>query len=113
MRGDKRKTRRHRLRRHAWVVLEADQRCECVITNISDHGAHINAADSDALPDTFVLLLAENGATRRRCRVIWRKPREVGVKFDSWLDERIRANVKPRPSVRVATAEESKAAEKG
>ena len=83
----------------------------CVITNISDHGAHINVPDSDALPDNFVLLLAENGATRRRCRVIWRKPREIGVKFDSWLDERIRAGVKPKadPS---AAAKESKEAEK-
>ena len=91
MRGDKRKARRHRLRRDAWVILDAGQRCECVITT---------------LPDSFVLLLAENGATRRRCRVIWRKPRETGIKFDSWLDERIRAAVKP------AAAKENKEAEK-
>ncbi|HJS62697.1 MAG TPA: PilZ domain-containing protein [Pseudolabrys sp.] len=103
MRGDKRKARRHRLRRDAWVMLDAGQRCECVITNISDRGAHISIADSEALPDSFVLLLAENGATRRRCRVIWRKPREVGIKFDSWLDERIRAGVKPK--VDAGTAE--------
>ena len=82
MRGDKRKARRHRLRRDAWVMLDAGQRCECLITNISDRGAHISIADSDALPDNFVLLLAENGATRRRCRVIWRKPREIGIKFE-------------------------------
>ena len=111
MRGDKRKARRHRLRRDAWVMLEADQRCECVITDISDRGAHINVADSDALPDSFVLLLAENGATRRRCRVIWRKPREIGIKFDSWLDERIRAGAKPKIDAGAA-AEEDKEAEK-
>ena len=111
MRGDKRKARRHRLRRDAWVMLDADQRCECVITNISDRGAHIGIADSGALPDSFVLLLAENGTTRRRCRVIWRKPREVGIKFDSWLDERIRTGVKPRIDAGTA-AEESKEAEK-
>ncbi|HTM72986.1 MAG TPA: PilZ domain-containing protein [Pseudolabrys sp.] len=110
MRGDKRKARRHRLRRNAWVLLEAGQRSECVITNISDRGAHISIADSDALPDSFVLLLAENGATRRRCRVIWRKPRETGIKFDSWLDEKIRAGVKPK--VDTGTAKESKEAEK-
>ena len=89
-------------------MLEAGERHECVITNISDHGAHINVADSDVLPDSFILLLAENGATRRRCRVIWRKPRGLGVKFDSWLDERIRANVKPKPSgAESAPAEET------
>lgn len=92
-------------------MLEADQRCECVITNISDRGAHISIADSDALPDSFVLLLAENGATRRRCRVIWRKPREVGIKFDSWLDERIRAGVSPNIDAG-ATTKETREAEK-
>lgn len=110
MRGDKRKARRHRLRRDAWVMLDAGQRCECVI-NISDRGAHISIADSDALPDSFVLLLAENGATRRRCRVIWRKPREIGIKFESWLDDRIRAGVKPNTDAGVA-AKENKEAEK-
>lgn len=77
-----------------------------VITNIADWGAHISIADSDALPDSFVVLLAENGATRRRCRVIWRKPRETGIKFDSWLDERIRAGGTP------AAIKENKEAEK-
>jgi hypothetical protein len=92
-------------------MLEAGQRHECVVTNISDRGAHINVPDSDALPDSFVLLLAENGATRRRCRVIWRKPREIGIKFDSWLDERIRADVRPKPGAGAA-AKENKEAEK-
>ena len=91
-------------------MLDAGQRCECVITNISDRGAHISIAGSDALPDSFVLLLAENGATRRRCRVIWRKPR-VGIKFDSWLDERIRGGVKPKIDAGTA-AKETKKAEK-
>jgi hypothetical protein len=109
MRGDKRKARRHRLRRDAWVMLEANQRCECVITNISDRGAHISVADSEALPDSFVLLLAENGATRRRCRVIWRKPREIGIKFDSWLDERVRAGVKPMADTTAADKESTEA----
>jgi len=95
----------------AWVMLDAGQRCECVITNISDRGAHISIADSDALPDSFVLLLAENGATRRRRRVIWRKPREIGIKFDSWLDERIRGGVKPKIDAGTA-AKETKKAEK-
>jgi hypothetical protein len=62
-------------------------------------------------PDSFVLLLAENGATRRRCRVIWRKPRAIGIKFESWLDDRIRAGVKPNTDAGVA-AKENKEAEK-
>lgn len=90
-------------------MLEAGQRCECVVTNISDRGAHINVADSEVLPESFVLLLAENGATRRQCRVIWRKPRELGIKFDSWLDERIRAGIKPKSDVGAAAKENTEA----
>ena len=87
------------MRRDAWLVPEGGERCDCVITNISDRGAHINIPDSEAIPDSFLLLLAENGSTRRRCRVIWRKPREIGVKFESWLDDRIRAAAKPKSDV--------------
>jgi hypothetical protein len=47
--------------------------------------------DSEAVPDNFVLLLAANGSAWRRCRVIWRKPRQLGVKFDTWPDGRVRA----------------------
>jgi hypothetical protein len=43
--------------------------------------------------------------------VIWRKPREIGIKFDSWLDERIRAGAKPKMEAGAAT-EEDKEAEK-
>ena len=108
--GTSEKARRHRLSRDAWVMLEAGQRCKCVITNISDRGAQISVADSEALSHSFVLLLAENGATRRRCRVIRRKPLEIGIKFDSWLDERVRAGVKPTDAS--AAANEDTEAEK-
>jgi hypothetical protein len=52
--------------------------------------------DSDAIPDNFLLFLAANGSARRRCRVIWRKPRELGVKFETRLDDRIRAAARPK-----------------
>jgi PilZ domain len=90
--------------RDAWLVLESGERCDCAVSDISDRGARINVHDIDAIPDSFVLLLAENGAARRECRVIWRKPREVGVKFDTWLDARIRATqIKPGVSANAAS----------
>jgi PilZ domain len=79
------------MRRDAWLMLESGERCDCAVSDISDRGARINVHDVDAVPDSFVLFLAKNGTARRECRVIWRKPREVGVKFDTWLDARIRA----------------------
>ena len=110
MRGDKRKAKRHNMQHKAWLLVEGKQRSECVLTDISDLGAHVNVADSEDIPDTFLLLLAESGATRRRCRVIWRKPREVGVKFETWLDERIRANRTAKPESATKTDETAKSA---
>jgi len=56
-------------------------------------------------------LLAENGAARRRCRVIWRKPRELGVKFETWLDDRIRATLVPKSGDTAASKKEAEPAE--
>jgi hypothetical protein len=84
------------MRFEAWLVLEDGERCDCTLSDISHIGARINIPDSEAIPDNFVLFLAENGSARRRCRVIWRKPRELGVKFETWLDDRIKATLAPK-----------------
>ena len=104
MRGDKRKARRHRMRHDAWLMVDGGERRDCALSDISHIGARINIPDSDVIPDNFLLLLAANGTARRRCRVIWRKPRELGVKFETWLDDRIRAAT-PKPSGTVASNE--------
>ena len=75
----------------AWVIFEDGKRNKCVWSDISDRGACINIKDAEDIPDNFVLLLSESGTPRRRCRVIWRKPRQLGVKFETYLDERLRA----------------------
>lgn len=97
MRGDKRRVKRHRMQRKAWLMTEDGQRCECMLTNISDKGAHVTTPESGTIPDTFLLLFSESGSTRRRSRVIWRKPHELGIKFETRLDERIRANHTAKP----------------
>ena len=100
MRGDKRKARRHRMRHDAWLMLGGAERRDCALSDISHIGARINIPDSDVIPDNFLLLLAANGTAQRRCRVIWRKPRELGVKFETWLDDRTRpATPKPSPTI--------------
>jgi len=98
MRGDKRKARRHRMRVDARMVLDSGELCECALSDVSDRGACINVHDSQVIPDNFLLLLAGNGAARRKCRVIWRKPQQLGVKFETWLDERVQAARAPKNS---------------
>ena len=82
---EKRIARRQPLRYTAWVALTANQRHGCVVSDVSDTGARIDVQDSKVLPDHFVLMLTSNGAARRYCRVMWRKPTQVGVKFAKTL----------------------------
>lgn len=79
---DKRKARRRPIRYTAWIALAADNLLGCVMADISDTGGRINVDSSDAIPDTFTLWLARNGSAQRKCRVVWRKPRQIGVSFD-------------------------------
>ncbi len=82
---EKRAARRQPLRYTAWIAFSANQRHGCVVSDVSDTGARIDVQDSKVLPDHFVLMLTSNGAARRYCRVMWRKPTQVGVKFAKTL----------------------------
>jgi len=79
----------------------------------SHTGARINIPDSDAIPENFVLLVAANGSPRRRCRVMWRKPHELGVKFETRLDDRIRAAAVPNPGDDATAKKEIEPVENG
>ena len=78
---EKRKTQRQAARYIAWVPLIGGHRHVCVVSDATDSGARIDLQDTNILPDSFVLMLTINGAARRYCRVLWRKPNQVGVKF--------------------------------
>jgi hypothetical protein len=100
------------MRHGAWLMLEGGERHDCTLSDISDKGARINVHTSDLIPESFMLLLAANGVARRRCRVIWRTPYQVGVKFETRLDYLARATrvSKSRNStVKVAEPAESSA----
>lgn len=87
MNQEKRTAKRQPLRYTAWVALTAEQRHGCVVSDVSESGARIDVQDSAALPDHFVLMLTSNGSARRFCRVMWRKPNQVGVQFTRSLAE--------------------------
>ena len=84
------------MRVDARLVLDSGELCDCALSDVSDRGARINVHDSEIIPDNFLLLLAGNGAAQRKCRVIWRKPQQLGVKFENWLDERVQAARAPK-----------------
>jgi hypothetical protein len=51
---------------------------QCLITDISKHGARLFSEDT-TIPNEFDLTISDELA--RRCQVIWRLGGEIGVKF--------------------------------
>ena len=94
---DKRKSRRQPMRYTAWMVLDGEQLHGCMLSDISDTGARLNVEKSAKLPDRFVLVLSGRGPARRNCRVVWRKPQQVGVAFERRLARADTATLVPEP----------------
>jgi PilZ domain len=93
---DKRKAPRRPIRYTAWLVVAADQMQACALSDISDTGARIDIEKAKDLPDRFLLWLSANGSARRTCSVVWRKPTQIGVRFEQRLAENDRASLVPR-----------------
>jgi PilZ domain-containing protein len=53
---------------------------DCMITDISEHGARL-FADGVEVPDQFHLLISGERGERKECRVVWRLGGEIGVTF--------------------------------
>jgi hypothetical protein len=101
---EKRKTQQQATRYVAWVPLTDGQRHFCVVSDATDSGARIDLKDAMILPDSFVLMLTINGAARRYCRVIWRKPTQVGVKFEGSMVAAMRASLIPKADANARAA---------
>jgi PilZ domain len=102
---DNRKAKRRPIRYTAWLVLAADRRQVCALWDISETGARIAVEDSSALPEHFPLWLSANGSARRTCRVIWRKPKQIGVMFEQRLADADRATLVPRTASDIEEAD--------
>jgi hypothetical protein len=77
---EKRRRRRVRTRRAAWIDVGGDAKpVRCVLWDVSESGARLAPAQADKLPDIFTLILDKT--TAHRCRVVWRKGPLVGVRF--------------------------------
>jgi hypothetical protein len=94
---DKRKSLRRPVRHSAWIALEGGQTHGCVMSDVSDSGARLDIDESKPIPDQFTLLLTINGSARRKCRVVWRKPRQIGVTFEGRITDGDKATLVPKP----------------
>ena len=75
--------RRGTTRKHTYVpgflyTVAGTALGKCIVKDISEQGALIIYPALTELPDEFVLTL---GMNKQRCRVMWRRQKEVGVQF--------------------------------
>ena len=81
---EKRRAIRRTLDYTAWIAIDEDTPWwGCEVANVSAIGAHIMVESAHELPETFDLVLTGRGNIRRTCRVVWRKQKEVGVRFQA------------------------------
>ncbi len=79
-RKERRKSPRKDALRIGYIVYGRDRRLmHCVLHNISDGGAKLGPANIHNCPDRFFLHIANQPP--RDCKVLWRKPTHLGVKF--------------------------------
>jgi len=83
MRNEKRKSPRKPLRYTAWIAGRGFPRIACMVVDISDSGARLDVKNAEILPQRFSLILAGRGLAQRECKVVWRKPHQVGVHFEN------------------------------
>ena len=74
---DHRSTPRHRVFKAATISFGGGA-ISCTVRNLSDSGASLEVASPIGIPETFALEMEGAG---RRCRVIWRRERRIGVRF--------------------------------
>jgi hypothetical protein len=102
MQNDKRKAHRRRMRYTAWNGLKPGALHGCALSDISETGARIDVEDSKTIPNRFPLFLSNNGAARRICTVVWRKPKQIGVTFATKFADADRAKLVPTREAEVA-----------
>ena len=64
----------------AWIGVEGSALRRCRVLDLSRTGVRLTIGNADRIPDTFTLILSNNGG-RLPARVKWRRGNEVGAEF--------------------------------
>jgi hypothetical protein len=82
MAATKKREARKSLRQPGWITFEGGFAArQCVVQDMSISGAKITIDDPNVLPAKLLLAFARDARTGRRCEVVWRRGKSVGVKF--------------------------------
>jgi hypothetical protein len=73
---------RKSLHQPGWITLEGGFAARrCVVQNMSATGAKITVDDPNSLPAKLRLAFARDARTGRKCEVVWRRGKTVGIRF--------------------------------
>lgn len=77
-----RQSSRRKLKIPVLVFQESGEHITLTHTlDVSEGGAKLKVDRSVDLPEQFLISLSERGEVQRRCRLVWRKAGEIGVRF--------------------------------
>jgi len=78
----KKREGRKSLRQSGWITFEGGFATRpCVVHDLSSSGAKITIDDPNSLPGKLRLAFARDARTGRKCEVVWRRGKTVGIKF--------------------------------
>ena len=82
MAATKKREGRKSLRQPGWITLEGGFAArQCVVQDISSSGAMITIDDPNMLPAKLRLGFTRDARAGRRCEVVWRRGKSLGIKF--------------------------------
>ncbi|MEH2608921.1 PilZ domain-containing protein [Bradyrhizobium sp. AZCC 1693] len=80
--SSKKRESRKSLSQPGWITLEGGFAArQCVVQDLSATGAKVTIGDPNSLPTKLRLAFSRDARTGRRCEVVWRRGKSVGVKF--------------------------------
>lgn len=78
-----RSANRRRMLKDAWIAIRGHHSVfPCCERDLSDSGAKITIENAVAMPQSFHLVI-EVAGVEADCEVVWRKPKELGVRFSA------------------------------
>ena len=82
MTGEKRRAPRKPLRYPGEIDAgDGSPLRKCLLSDISDTGARVLIENPKDVPDRVMLMLGHERGARRKCKVVWRETKELGLEF--------------------------------
>jgi hypothetical protein len=80
--ASKKREARKSVHQPGWITLDGGFAArQCMVHDLSSAGAKITVEDASVLAGNLRLAFSRDAKTGRRCEVVWRRGKSLGVKF--------------------------------